>query len=193
MKTALTLIFGVVLIFLANSNASAFYCKNKLVQEGLTKGEVRSLCGEPAFEDRRDEDRVEKPDNGNEDIVIRVTVDEWMYNFGPDKFIQVLIFEKGRLQKIIAGEYGWVSLDENKMHCPSLSLLLGASKSEIFVKCGKPDEKNSWQKSFKSDNKSRSNKQIKQTFEEWTYHSVDGKELVFKFTDGRLVSVNTMN
>jgi hypothetical protein len=35
-----------------------------------------------------------------------VQVEEWVYNFGPTQFMQLLVFEEGRLVKIQNLDYG---------------------------------------------------------------------------------------
>jgi hypothetical protein len=37
---------------------------------------------------------------------IDVPVEEWTYDFGPQRFIQFLTFEDGRLVRVQSGDYG---------------------------------------------------------------------------------------
>jgi hypothetical protein len=37
---------------------------------------------------------------------VEVVIDEWTYDFGPQQFIQYLIFEQGRLVRVIPGDRG---------------------------------------------------------------------------------------
>jgi hypothetical protein len=36
-----------------------------------------------------------------------VTIEEWLYNFGPHRFMQLLRFENGRLRKMSSLDYGY--------------------------------------------------------------------------------------
>jgi hypothetical protein len=37
---------------------------------------------------------------------VEIVIDEWTYDFGPQKFVQHLIFEQGRLVFVVAGHRG---------------------------------------------------------------------------------------
>ena len=39
--------------------------------------------------------------------VMRTTVVDWIYNFGPRQFIYTVTFEGGRVVGIESGDYGW--------------------------------------------------------------------------------------
>jgi hypothetical protein len=92
-------------------------CGNKLVSTGDTKAEVLSKCGPPAFSEQRTEERVERIHGEShynqgelrEPIVgkVEVNIDEWYYNFGPTRFIQIFRFENGKLVTIENGNYGY--------------------------------------------------------------------------------------
>jgi hypothetical protein len=40
------------------------------------------------------------------DHAIEVTVEEWVYDFGPRRFMQYLTFEGGQLVAVRSGSYG---------------------------------------------------------------------------------------
>lgn len=194
MKILLNLTCCIVALSFTFSDAKAFYCKNKIIDKGLSKGEVKSWCGDPTFEDRRKEDRIKEIEHGKEHTIISVTVDEWMYNFGSNRFIKILMFENSVLHEIKTGGYGWSSSPERATHCNSSTVLMGATKSELFLKCGKPQEKNSWEKTYRLDKKiTSSNRRRVQSYEEWTYKAGSGKILIFKFTNGKLFGVRTVD
>lgn len=103
---------------LTRASANGIRCQNKLVQPGDSQYEVKSLCGTPDDMQQRTERRrvtraVQQPcPNGNgyctifvEDEV-SVVVDEWTYDFGPQRFIQFLTFESGKLVHVKSGPYG---------------------------------------------------------------------------------------
>ncbi|MBE9503605.1 MAG: DUF2845 domain-containing protein [Proteobacteria bacterium] len=194
MKSLLSLICCVMVLSFTISDAFAFYCKNKIIDKGLSKGEVKSWCGDPTFVDRRKEERNKESKDEKENIIISVTIDEWMYNFGPNSFIEILIFENGLLREINTGDYGWASSSERETRCDSSSLLMGAAKSELFLKCGEPHEKNAWEKTYRLDKEITStNRRIVQTYEEWSYKTGPGKILIFKFSNGKLLGVRTVD
>ncbi|HET8939804.1 MAG TPA: DUF2845 domain-containing protein [Polyangiales bacterium] len=94
----------------------SFRCKTRLVTTGAAAYEVKSLCGTPDDMQTRSEVRtirraVSVPcatglcSSFVEDS-ISVNVEEWTYDFGPQRFIQFLIFEQGKLVQIKSGGYG---------------------------------------------------------------------------------------
>ena len=98
--------------------ANSLRCDNRLVQEGDSQYEVKSLCGQPHDVQQRTEARrvqraVQRPcahGSGSCVVVVdhyvEVVVDEWVYDFGPQRFLQHLTFEGGLLVAIRSGSYG---------------------------------------------------------------------------------------
>lgn len=82
----------------------SFRCPStgRIIHKGDSLGEVLSNCGEPQF-------------SAQPSVIIRrinevesaaIQVEEWTYDFGPNRFIQLLRFEGGRLRRIDRGPYG---------------------------------------------------------------------------------------
>ena len=98
--------------------ANSLRCDNQLVQEGDSQYEVKSLCGVPDDAQQRTESRrvqraVQRPcarGTGSCVVVVddyvEVVVDEWIYDFGPRRFLQYLTFESGQLVAVRSGAYG---------------------------------------------------------------------------------------
>jgi len=117
-KTCVLLIFLMFLSMLSyNVLADSCRCGNKLVSTGDTKSEVLSNCGPPTWSEQRTEERIERIHGDShynqgelrEPIVgkVEVNIDEWYYNFGPTRFIQIFKFENGKLVTIENGNYGY--------------------------------------------------------------------------------------
>jgi len=87
----------------------AFRCGNELVEKGDRKIEVLKKCGEPASVDEWEEIRAipafrhRFPADGLE----KVKVEEWTYNFGPQRFLQIYRFENGEVEEMRFGDYGF--------------------------------------------------------------------------------------
>ena len=101
------------------AGADALRCGRKLISDGDTLYDVRSRCGEPDNKIQRVELRTVRqwlqgpcvgPDPRNCGRVIErtieVTIDEWIYDFGPHQFINYLVFEQGHLISIVSGKRG---------------------------------------------------------------------------------------
>ncbi|MEM1263218.1 MAG: DUF2845 domain-containing protein [Pseudomonadota bacterium] len=109
------------------SDAWALRCGSKLVLEGMTIGEVLARCGEPEAESRRSvlvsevipvfdrQRRVYRRDPRSGQLVTpgygpvtrEVEVIEYTYNFGPRRFMRLLEFHNGRLERIRELGYGY--------------------------------------------------------------------------------------
>jgi hypothetical protein len=93
-------------------------CGTQLVQEGDSQYEVKKLCGAPDDVQQRTESRrvqraVQRPcahGSGSCVVVVddyvEVVVHEWVYDFGPRRFLQYLTFEGGQLVDVRSGSYG---------------------------------------------------------------------------------------
>lgn len=107
---------------LVAESAAAFRCGSKLVIDGMHEQQVLAICGEPAtrrnlgyalraydLRQRRHPgsgwSRTFGPGFGN--LVEEVIITEYVYNFGPRKLMQRLLFEGGVLVEIEAIGYGY--------------------------------------------------------------------------------------
>jgi hypothetical protein len=100
--------------------ADGMRCGSRIVSEGDTLYDVRSVCGDPVETSRRVEYRTIRqhipgpcvPQYGQmrcgyvEERTIEVVIDEWTYDLGSNKFIRYLTFEQGRLRDVQTGRYG---------------------------------------------------------------------------------------
>lgn len=110
------------------AQALAFRCNSYVIDVGMHKAEVMQKCGLPALRDQKTErrriglrqfdpssiahpnqnavNRVRHARTYEHQIVhetvyeIDVQIEEWVYNFGPQRFMQLLRFEDGRLKQI---------------------------------------------------------------------------------------------
>lgn len=115
MRLLLPTFFGLVL-WLAASPASAFWCRGSLVLEGDRAHEVRARCGEPASIVATTEEittfvggrsRVDRTGvYGGTSVSRTIAVETWIYDFGPTRFMEELRFENGVLVRLTRLGYG---------------------------------------------------------------------------------------
>lgn len=105
--------------FIDRAAADDLSCQDRIVSPGSSAYEVQTLCGAPDAVAHRTETRtvrrpVSVPCNAQgigrcvvfvEDTV-EVAIDEWTYDFGPQRFIGYVVFEQGNVVAIRAGSYG---------------------------------------------------------------------------------------
>ena len=129
-------------LFVFALDAQALRCGNALVSKGDRKIEVVKKCGEPSLvESWREEVAV----YSETDLKRLVKVDnnymeEWTYNFGPNRFIHFMTFRNGLLEKIETGLRGYsgpIPADSDKTRCGKM-LTIGDKKIDVLMKCGEP-------------------------------------------------------
>jgi hypothetical protein len=102
-----------LILMLGTETAWGLRCGPFLVLEGDHIYQALQKCGQPDFRYTRVEYRwigvqgygLTQPGLGFGNLV-PVYIDEWIYNFGPQQFMQRLIFENGRLIQIKILGYG---------------------------------------------------------------------------------------
>ena len=104
----------------SNARADSLSCNGRIVETGDSRYDVRSICGEPDDASQRVEyrtvsGRVAGPcsrEGGKircsqtREQVVEVVIDEWIYDFGSNRFVEYLTFEQGRLLSVRNGSYG---------------------------------------------------------------------------------------
>ena len=101
------------LLLPGSADAATLRCGNQLVADGASRSDVLLRCGEPMAKESRGEAVSDKLRQRGEDgtttttekTVIK-TINEWTYNFGSNRFIQVVVFENGKLVDVRSGGYG---------------------------------------------------------------------------------------
>ena len=81
-------------------------CDGDEIKPGLTQYEILQRCGDPSFKDSRQEERLANTSEHSKRLTI-TRIDEWTYNFGPNKFLRILKFENGKLVDIETGDRGF--------------------------------------------------------------------------------------
>ncbi len=93
--------------------AECLRCGNNLVDIGDEKIDVLRKCGEPTLVDQWEEQEtlIKSPEFNRLGEVKRkrvyVPVEKWVYNFGPTRFIYIVIFKKGVVTEIQTGDHGF--------------------------------------------------------------------------------------
>lgn len=102
--SSLLMVFIIGLLFLSPGIASAMRCGNQIVGEGDTKAEVLAKCGQPLLREYIGEDSEFNYGYGT---YSKRVVEDWTYNFGPRKFMQILRFRGSTLVHIKNGDKGF--------------------------------------------------------------------------------------
>ena len=113
------------LLLAFSSSANALYCGNRLISSGDHQAEVYKRCGEPVYAKTKiiyrsgiPRHRIRRIDNyypldydtellQHKRSVVEVEVEEWVYNFGPGRFMRSIRFEDGQVTRIRNLRYGY--------------------------------------------------------------------------------------
>ncbi len=80
-------------------------CSEQVLSIGDSKTDVLAKCGEPSFKDSHVEEFKERLDDRERKVF--VTVEEWTYDLGPNRFVRILTFRNSKLADIRTGGYGY--------------------------------------------------------------------------------------
>jgi hypothetical protein len=98
-------LFVVLSCVLATPSALAFRCGGEIIENGDTREEVGRACGEPALIRAVPLRKVLVEKAG---VYWPMAVDEkWIYNPGPQEFVEILYFYQGKVVHIDDAGYGW--------------------------------------------------------------------------------------
>jgi len=93
-----------IFLLLAVRPALGFRCDGELIDKGDSREEVRKACGEPTC--MRRPQKVLRQKGG---IFWPLAVDEeWVYNYGPERFVEIILFYQGKVVDSDNAGYGWV-------------------------------------------------------------------------------------
>ncbi len=134
----------------ALARADSIDCPGGIVQTGDSKLDLLAKCGRPTLaENRATEKGAFDARNG---VARRVLspVDVWTYDFGRNRFMQLVRLVRGRVVSIERGGYGYA--DEapwrgrpKKTTCNPAALGEGKLALEILSICGEPTIKDEWE------------------------------------------------
>jgi hypothetical protein len=117
---------------------SSIQCDGGIVSVGDAKVDLLGKCGAPVLVDQRTEKR-HTPEGGH----ALVSVEQWTYNFGPNRFLQFVTLVDGKVARVDRGGYGYPpeALEPRppgRARCETSQPRVGDSKVDLLAKCGEP-------------------------------------------------------
>ncbi len=100
-----------------NTKTPARECTEQSLSTGERTSDVIAKCGEPTWKDTRQEEKSARLETGLVQKTL-VTIEEWTYNLGPNRFVRILTFRNGKLTDIRIGGYGYELRQEEKKKTP---------------------------------------------------------------------------
>lgn len=111
MKRIPYLILGLILVSAIHASASDFqsdsiFCNGRIILIGDSAGSVLERCGPPAYSTQREQNILEQIGSGLA-VINTIIIDDWTFNFGPNRFQYRLILKNGRVSRIEGLDYGY--------------------------------------------------------------------------------------
>lgn len=170
------------------AQAEGMRCNGRLVEVGESQGEVRLKCGGPALSNSYDEELYEKSAGGAEVRTVS-TFEQWVYNFGPNRLVQIVTFRNGRVESIVDGDYGTTTAARGDECSGGQRLRNGLSLAEVEMKCGAPQSQKRWRETV-TEPAGEGWRMI--TVDEWFYaFGPDRLTLKLRFENGRLAAMES--
>ncbi len=161
----------------------ALRCDEGIVDQGDRTFDVLRQCGEPDFVDRWFEGLAFAYPFG-------VEVEEWYYDFGPQRLVRMLRFRNGRLVSVETGSYSFSDYVDGR--CDAYDIDPGLSKFELIVRCGEPDYREAWTE-YRSDRVGTVLTQpVAVRVDEWVYTFGSNRLIRYvTLVNGRITKVET--
>jgi hypothetical protein len=108
MERLWSLLFFLLILFTISAgtvSAYAMHCAGGVITTGDRSSDVLAKCGQPNFRESHQEE-VSMRANASMKEKQFITVDEWTYDFGSDRLIQIITIKNGIVTNIQETHYG---------------------------------------------------------------------------------------
>ncbi|MDQ5987746.1 MAG: hypothetical protein CSYNP_03492 [Syntrophus sp. SKADARSKE-3] len=92
---------------IAQSTSDSLRCTGGIISIGEPASELVRKCGEPSFTAQRKQKIVEDGVFPGDRIITTIIIDDWTYNFGPNRFQYRILLRNGRVWNIETLNYGY--------------------------------------------------------------------------------------
>jgi hypothetical protein len=187
MMTALLLV-----VLLPSALVAAEYrCADKIISVGDTGGELLIACGESDWKQSHAEEIIETIDKDSKRKII-ISVDEWTYNLGPDRFMRIFKLRDGKVVDVRSSGYGSAKEQSSRSQCSDQIISVGDSAPEVMAKCGKPAWQDKREEIIREQLDDNTVRKVSVIVEDWTYNFGPNQFLrIFTFRNGKVTDVRT--
>jgi hypothetical protein len=182
-------------------------CDRGIVTVGDLTVDLLGKCGPPSLRERWLEDRDVLAMNLARGLASseRMTseVEQWTYDFGRNRFLQLVTVRNGRIERIERGSYGYGLPPATEPGRPRLSscdlsmIRPGDTKVDLLARCGTPASASAWRAPRTTLPTTRPGETLPSLdstaqVEQWVYNLGPNQFLrIITFEDGRVTKVET--
>jgi Protein of unknown function (DUF2845) len=87
--------------------SDSLICSDGIVSVGDMAPDLIRKCGQPADTTQREQKIVEEGDTPGERIITTIVFDDWIFNFGRNRFQYRILLKNNRVWKIESLDYGY--------------------------------------------------------------------------------------
>ncbi len=173
-------------------SASDLSCDGGIISTGDRNIDVLAKCGPPDSKESHQEELSERLDDTARQKTF-ITVEEWTYNFGPTRFMRIVIMKNGVVANVRTGNYGYgKNTKPAQEECSEQIVTIGDLKTDVLAKCGEPALKDVHQEEFKERLESGLTRSVFVNVEEWTYNLGTNRFVrILTFRNGKLTDIRT--
>lgn len=192
MKTlSLLAVLASIALLPAVAAAAEYRCTDQIISVGDTSGELIMKCGEPDWKQSPTEEFIETLDKDTKTKVV-ITVEEWTYNLGPQRFMRIFKLRNGRVVDVRLGDYGYTKEQAGQFQCGGRIISTGDSAAEVAAKCGEPAWKDKREEIIRERLDNDTARKVSITVEEWTYNFGPNQFLrIFTFRNDKVTDIRT--
>lgn len=112
MKPTFCIILFTLLVMASQSTAVATSSDSLICSGGIISlrdfaSEVVRKCGQPAYTTQREQKILEEGNYPGDRIITTIVIDDWTFNFGPERFQYRMLLKNGRVWNIESLDYGY--------------------------------------------------------------------------------------
>lgn len=171
--------------------AAEYRCADKIISVGDASADLLMKCGEPDWKQSHNEAVIETIDKESKRKTV-VSVDEWTYNLGPDRFMRIFRLRDGRVVDVQSGGYGSVKEQTGRSQCSDRIISVGDSAAEVMAKCGEPAWKDQHEEVIRTRLDDNTVSKVTVVVESWTYNFGPNRFMrIFTLRNGTVTDVRT--
>jgi len=181
-----------LVLLLPSALAAAEYrCADKIISVGDASIDLLMKCGEPDWKQSHNEEIIETIDKDSKRKTI-VSVDDWTYNLGPNRFTRIFKLRDGKVVDVQSGGYGSVKEQTGKPQCSDQIISVGDSVADVMAKCGEPAWKDKHEEIIRQRLDDNTVSKVSVVVEDWTYNFGPNRFMrIFTFRNGTVTDVRT--
>jgi Protein of unknown function (DUF2845). len=100
-----SLVIGALSPVFAQTSSGNLRCDGGVVTVGDYASELLRKCGEPVYATQREQKILEEGSLTGDRIITTIIIDDWTFNFGPNRFQCRILLRNGRIWKIETMDY----------------------------------------------------------------------------------------